>query len=123
MRSFGPSFNTVLVNGRRIVSETGGREFSFDLYPAELISGAQIYKSGAANIEDVANGSLLAEGEADTLVDAEAGMVDVNVQRPLNAETAEVEDWEIVSQYVFDFGLGFSANATFMDSNVGVSPD
>ena len=52
VRGFGPSFNTVLVNGRRIVSETGGREFSFDLYPAELISGAEIYKTGVASLQE-----------------------------------------------------------------------
>jgi len=79
--------------------------------------------SEIVTIEDVAIGNLLAEGQADTLVDAEAGTVDVNVQRPLNAETAEVSGLEIAGQYVFDFGLGFSANATFMDSNAGVSPD
>ena len=55
VRGFGPSFNTVLVNGRRIVSETGGREFSFDLYPAELISGAEIYKTCLLYTSDAAD--------------------------------------------------------------------
>ncbi|BFM07633.1 TonB-dependent receptor [Halioxenophilus aromaticivorans] len=59
VRGFGPSFNTVLVNGRRIVSETGGRQFSFDLYPAELISGAQIYKSGTAHLQEGGIGSTI----------------------------------------------------------------
>lgn len=52
VRGFGPGFNTVLVNGRRMASETGGREFSFDLYPAELISGAEIYKTGVASLQE-----------------------------------------------------------------------
>lgn len=59
VRGFGPSFNTVLVNGRRIVSETGGREFSFDLYPAELISGAQVYKSGIASLQEGGIGATI----------------------------------------------------------------
>ena len=59
VRGFGPSFNTVLVNGRRIVSETGGREFSFDLYPAELISGADIYKSGVASLQEGGIGATI----------------------------------------------------------------
>jgi len=59
VRGFGPAFNTVLVNDRRIVSETGGREFSFDLYPAELISGAEIYKSGVASLQEGGIGSTI----------------------------------------------------------------
>lgn len=59
VRGFGPSFNTVLVNGRRIVSETGGREFSFDLYPAELISGAEIYKTGVAALQEGGIGATI----------------------------------------------------------------
>lgn len=59
VRGFGPSFNTVLVNGRRIVSETGGREFSFDLYPAELISGAEIYKTGVADLQEGGIGATI----------------------------------------------------------------
>ena len=59
VRGFGPSFNTVLVNGRRMVSETGGREFSFDLYPAELISGAEIYKTGTAHLQEGGIGSTI----------------------------------------------------------------
>src|SRR5258708_25304799 len=38
VRGFGPQFNTVLLNGRRIVSDTGARSFNFDVLPAELIS-------------------------------------------------------------------------------------
>jgi len=59
VRGFGPSFNTVLVNGRRMASETGGREFSFDLYPAELISGAEIYKSGVSSLQEGGIGATI----------------------------------------------------------------
>lgn len=52
VRGFGPSFNTVLVNGRRIASEVGNREFSFDLFPSEMISGATIHKSGTATLQE-----------------------------------------------------------------------
>src|SRR5688572_6972058 len=45
VRGFGPEFNTVLLNGRRIVSDTGGRSFNFDVLPAELISRVDVYKS------------------------------------------------------------------------------
>jgi iron complex outermembrane recepter protein len=52
IRGFGPAFNTVLLNGRPIESETGGREFSFDLYPSELIAGAEIFKTGTAHLDE-----------------------------------------------------------------------
>lgn len=52
VRGFGPSFNTVLVNGRNFASDNTGREFSFDLLAAELISGADVYKSSRANVQE-----------------------------------------------------------------------
>lgn len=52
VRGFGPEFNTVLLNGRSFASDNEGREFSFDLLAAELISGADVYKSAVASLPD-----------------------------------------------------------------------
>ncbi|MFM9829790.1 MAG: TonB-dependent receptor [Sphingomonas sp.] len=52
VRGFGPSFNTVLVNGRNFASDNAGREFSFDLLAAELINGADVYKSSRADVQE-----------------------------------------------------------------------
>ena len=58
-------------------------------------------------------------------IDADAGTIDFNVPRPLNSETADVTGYEIAAQYAFDDGalegLGFSANATFLDSNAEIA--
>ncbi|MAX00519.1 MAG: TonB-dependent receptor [Sphingomonas sp.] len=51
VRGLGPSFNTVLFNGRSFASDGYNRSFSFDLIPAELISGAQVYKSSLASLQ------------------------------------------------------------------------
>lgn len=51
VRGLGPAFNTVLFNGRSFASDNFNRAFSFDLIPAELISGAQVYKSGQASLQ------------------------------------------------------------------------
>lgn len=59
VRGFGPQFNTVLVNGRSIATENAGRSFSFDLLAAELISGADVYKSSNAGIQDGGIGSTI----------------------------------------------------------------
>lgn len=52
VRGFGPAFNTVLLNGRTLATENPGRAFSFDLLAAELISGADVYKSSNAVVQD-----------------------------------------------------------------------
>ena len=51
VRGLGPTFNTVLFNGRSFASDNYSRAFSFDLIPAELISGAQVYKSSQAPLQ------------------------------------------------------------------------
>ena len=59
VRGFGPAFNTVLVNGRTFASDNQGREFSFDLLAAELISGAEVFKSSQARLQDGGIGATL----------------------------------------------------------------
>ncbi|PTS88750.1 MULTISPECIES: TonB-dependent receptor [unclassified Caulobacter] len=59
VRGFGPSFNNVLVNGRTLATENAGRQFSFDLLAAELISGADIYKSNNATLQEGGIGSTI----------------------------------------------------------------
>jgi iron complex outermembrane receptor protein len=59
VRGFGPQFNTVLLNGRRIVSDTGARSFNFDVLPAELISRVDVYKSAGARLEEGGIGSTI----------------------------------------------------------------
>lgn len=59
VRGFGPQFNTVLLNGRSFASDNVGRAFSFDLLAAELISGADVYKSATASVPDGGIGSTI----------------------------------------------------------------
>lgn len=52
VRGLGPEFNSALLNGRVLATENQGREYSFDILPAELISGVDIFKTPtAAQIE------------------------------------------------------------------------
>jgi TonB-dependent receptor len=57
----------------------------------------------------------------DPLINKTNGTATFSVQRPRNADTATVEGIEIGAQYAFDFGLGISANATFLRSNAQIS--
>lgn len=59
VRGFGPEFNTVLLNGRLLATENGGREFSFDVLPSELLSAAEVYKSATAEQQDGGIGSTV----------------------------------------------------------------
>ncbi|QJR81652.1 TonB-dependent receptor [Alteromonas pelagimontana] len=59
VRGFGPEFNTVLLNGRRLASDTGARSFSFDVLPAELVSGVDVYKTQAAHLDEGGIGSTI----------------------------------------------------------------
>lgn len=52
IRGFGPEFNTVLVNGRQIASETQGREFNFDSISADQIVGADVFKTSSATMQE-----------------------------------------------------------------------
>ncbi|NRA29775.1 MAG: TonB-dependent receptor [Parvularculaceae bacterium] len=52
IRRLGPQFNTVLLNGRQIATDSGGREFNFDTLAAEQITGATIFKSGQASLQE-----------------------------------------------------------------------
>lgn len=68
VRGFGPSFNSVLVQGRRLATDTAGRNFRFDLLGAELIGGADVYKSAPSHLQAGGIGST----------------IDLQLQRPLN---------------------------------------
>jgi TonB-dependent receptor len=68
VRGFGPKFNAVTVNGRTLATDNNGREFSFDVLPSEIISGADVYKSPQANINGASIGAT----------------VDVRTMRPLD---------------------------------------
>lgn len=54
VRGFGPEFNTVFVNGRKLPTDNLGREFSFDTLPSELVSGVSVNKT--VNASDITGG-------------------------------------------------------------------
>ena len=59
IRGFGPNFNTVLVDGRQLPTQTGHRSFDFDTLPSDLINGADVYKSSMASLDDGGIGGLM----------------------------------------------------------------
>lgn len=59
VRGFGPSFNTVLVNGRQMATDSDGRQFNFDILSAEMIRGADVFKSSSADMQSGGIGSTI----------------------------------------------------------------
>ena len=49
VRGFSPEFATALYNGRVLATDSGGREFDFDVLPADLISRVDVSKSSTAD--------------------------------------------------------------------------
>ena len=52
VRGFGPQFNTVLVNGRQIATDSNGRAFRFDTLSAPFITGASVFKSAQTDQQE-----------------------------------------------------------------------
>jgi hypothetical protein len=50
VRGFGPEFTAVLYNGRVLATEGQGRDFSFDVLAADVINGADAYKTTTADM-------------------------------------------------------------------------
>lgn len=59
VRGFGPQFNTVLINGRKLATDNQGREFSFDTMASDLVSGVAVYKTFSANTQSGGIGSII----------------------------------------------------------------
>ena len=59
VRGFGPQFNTVLVNGRQLATDSSGREFNFDVLAADQITGADVYKSTRSDFQEGGIGATI----------------------------------------------------------------
>lgn len=108
VRGFGPSFNQLLLNGRTLATENPGRQFSFDMLPAELISGADIYKSSNAVLQEGGIGS--------TINLKTARPFDSKGQRIILSAKANYED---LSGKTTPTLFGLYSN-TFLDGRLGV---
>lgn len=83
VRGLGPEFNNVLVNGRTLTSDTGGREFSFDLLSSDLISKALVYKTSQPFLPEGGIGST----------------VDIQTARPLSGKVGHSSVVNISGSY------------------------
>lgn len=59
VRGFGPGFNTVLLNGRQLASESDTRGFGFDTIAAEMVAGIDVAKTSSASTQSGGVGSTV----------------------------------------------------------------
>ncbi|GFE80513.1 TonB-dependent receptor [Steroidobacter agaridevorans] len=114
VRGFGPEFNTVLLNGRRLASDTGARSFNFDVLPAELISRVDVYKSATALLQEGGIGSAillhtprpLELGEFKSILSAKALYEDLS-------ENTTPEVFGMISDTFADGRIGLLVSASY----------
>jgi TonB-dependent receptor len=108
VRGFGPQFNTVLVNGRQIATDSAGREFNFDIIAADQITGADVFKTSVANLQEGGIG----------------GTIDISTARPFDYDGFQVVGslkgmYESLSEKTSPAASVLVSN-TFADDTVGV---
>lgn len=114
VRGFGPRFNTVLINGRTFASDNTGREFSFDLLAAELISGADVYKSSQANVQDGGIGATINVKTARPLdIAGFRGIASAKGQYEVNAGSVQPQVFGLVSNTFANDTLGLLAAVSY----------
>ena len=89
IRGMAPAFGATLLNGRELVSTSGGRSVEFDQFPSELINSATVYKTPDA--------SLGAQGLSGTVnmqtvrpLDVQGRQVSVNARGESNSNGAQI---------------------------------
>lgn len=114
VRGFGPAFNTVLVNGRTFASDNQGREFSFDLLAAELISGADVYKSSQARLQDGGIGATLNVKTPRPLdINGFKAVVSAKGQYERNSDRVTPQGFALISDTFADGTLGLLASLSY----------
>jgi TonB-dependent receptor len=109
VRGLGPQFNNVLVNGRQIATESGGRQFNFDMLASEQITGDNVYKSADPKLQSGGIGAT----------------IDITTLRPLDTPGLQVAGsikaiYETLSEEATPAASILLSN-TFADDKIGVA--
>ncbi len=114
VRGLGPAFNTVLFNGRSFASDNFNRSFSFDLIPAELISGAQVYKSGQAPLQGGGIGATInVQTPRPLALKSFKGIVTGKALYEKNSEKFTPQAFGLISDTFADGRLGLLASISY----------
>ncbi|WP_076408873.1 TonB-dependent receptor [Shewanella sp. UCD-KL12] len=114
VRGLSGDYNVTTLNGRKIASETVGRDFNYDLIAAELIGGVQVNKTQQASLPEGGIGAII---NIDTLKPLNVGSkIAGSIEGYYNERAGEVDPQAsfLISETFNDEELGilFSANRT-----------
>jgi iron complex outermembrane receptor protein len=108
LRGFGPQYNAVLFNGRRLATTENTRAFAFDTVASELIGGINVYKTQEAYLPEGGIG----------------GTVDARTSRPLERKgfhfAGRLEGNRENNSGKTTPNLGLTVSDTFLDNTLGV---
>jgi TonB-dependent receptor len=121
VRGLGPQFNSVLFNGRTLASDNYGREFSFDLLAAELISGADVYKTSLAHLQEGGIGATINLHTARPLdLSGFRSVVSAKANYESTNEDITPQVFGLISDTFADDTLGLLGSVSYQERNVSV---
>ncbi len=116
VRGLGPEYSIVTLNSRILATDGDGREFAFDVLPAEVISGADVYKSADASHLEGSIGGTINLSSARPLDQPGRHML-LNVEGDYN-DLSEENGYKVsgvYSQTFMDDRMGLLLTATYQD--------
>ncbi|WP_394201029.1 TonB-dependent receptor [Shewanella waksmanii] len=107
VRGLSGNYNVTTLNGRKIASETVGRDFNYDLIAAELIGGIQVNKTQQASLPEGGIGAII---NIDTLKPLSVG----------STLAGSLEGYYNERAGEFDPQASFLISETFLDDELGL---
>ena len=116
VRGLSGGFVFSTLNGREMVSTSGGRSIQFDIFPSELISQAQVYKSQKASLIEGGIAATINLETANALDIEEDQKFRASLHGNYNEAAADNEDSD-----TFGRRLTLSYQGKFLDETLGLS--
>ncbi|MCJ8318394.1 MAG: TonB-dependent receptor [Colwellia sp.] len=116
VRGLSGGFVFSTLNGREMVSTSGGRAIQFDIFPSELISGAQVYKSQKASLIEGGIAATINLETANALANDEEHSVRVSLHGNYNEAAADNNDSESLGRR-----LTLAYQGKFLEDTLGFS--
>jgi phosphoribosylformimino-5-aminoimidazole carboxamide ribotide isomerase len=116
VRGLSGTFVFSTLNGREMVSTSGGRSIQFDIFPSELITGAQVYKSQKASLIEGGVGATINLDTANALYNEDTHSFRASLQGNYNEAAADNEDSDTLGRR-----LTLAYQGKFLDETLGFS--
>jgi phosphoribosylformimino-5-aminoimidazole carboxamide ribotide isomerase len=116
VRGLSGGFVFSTLNGREMVSTSGGRSIQFDIFPSELITGAQVYKSQKASLIEGGVGATINLDTANALYNEDEHSFRASLQGNYNEAAADNEDSDTLGRR-----LTLAYQGKFLDETLGFS--